>query len=75
MIFCCYYRPHVSTPNIRKLRIILDYVSNKYPDHSLTVAGDVNLPEIDWEKMCLKEEARYKRIHYDFLSMKTQCNN
>ena len=54
LIICAFYRP----PNndltyMTDLCNILFQIANSYPDSPIWIAGDINLPNIDWQTSCV----------------------
>ena len=74
LIICCYYRPHVSMPNINGLSEILGYTYSKYPGSQLLFVGDMNFPGIDWTACKVKSNTQYKAIHHQFIHMLNENN-
>ena len=42
-------------------------LSNRYPSNTLWIAGDVNLPDIDWENDCIKGNSYPHNLSNNFL--------
>ena len=58
LIICALYRP----PNndlsyMTDLCNILTYIAKSYPDSPIWIAGDINLPNIDWQTSCINNNA------------------
>ena len=72
LIICCYYRPHISEPSINSIGEILSAIRQQHHDCLLIVAGDMNLPGIDWENNQTKPQTPYKNYHQQFLNIMSE---
>ena len=74
LILCCYYRPNISLQNIAELRAVMEDIIYRFPDYAITLLGDMNLPDIDWKTMKVKDSAKYKQTHSDFITFLLENN-
>lgn len=74
LIICCYYRSHVSSPNIQNLSKTLNTVLTKHPQCKLILLGDMNLPVLDWQNVTVQHNAQYKSLHLQYVSMLHENN-
>ena len=62
-----YYRPDVKDTNaLKELQHSLSKAA-KIKNGNMIIAGDFNLPYWDWTNMCLKQDAKYKESHLEFI--------
>ena len=68
LIICCYYRPHISN-DLNGVDDIISKLRRQHPECLTIVAGDINLPGIDWETNRIKAQTPYKHHHQHFLDI------
>ena len=67
-LVCAHYRPHVSdVTSITDLRKSLDQIGNTINKHIL-IAGDFNLPGINWEQNSLTDSCPYAENHRQLIN-------
>ncbi len=71
IIICCYYRPHVSLQNTDTIDGFLEYLETCFPRYNILFVGDMNFPDIIWDKGKgkIKTTSNFKYIHQDFLNV------
>ena len=68
LIICCYYRPHISN-DLNGVDDIILKLRRQHPECLTIVAGDINLPGIDWKSYRIKAQTPYKHHHLQFLDI------
>ena len=65
---CAYYRPKTSDiESLDKFEISLRRAAST--DSRIVIAGDLNFPDWDWNKMTLKDGAKYPALHTRFVDL------
>ena len=68
ILVCIYIPPSTSHLAIEPLSELLSRLTQKYRNSTIYIAGDFNMPDINWSDSTVKINSKSKRLHQNFLN-------
>ena len=75
LIICSAYRPTNRDPDyLKSLCNVIELVNHTYPRSTIWVAGDFNLPDINWDRDTISGNQYPRQLNADFLHTIHNCD-